>query len=1236
MIKTHTTTQTLTANAFNSHDETGDGVLWLGPVLFDGTVVTIGGYKVRYNGIIVEDSTIVTHDTAGYKYLCLSGIDASPSSAPYSLVSNVKQGICLIEKYKEGWITKSLKFNENLRGLAFTRTTDVTGGLYYASFGPGVCEDGTIVHTPIKIQTSLDVATGSGLGITDQFLIDNTNNLGTILAYGCNEHLVIYTLDGTPDVIINNDNLFTVDTIPGVAGSCLAVMETSDTTCVYAYTVADHLFVGVNTYGVGPAAPVDYTMTDSVTKLDFVTPTTMLVQLADNTFLYGMLTPGTFDILFSGSSRWFHVDHKNSDFVHIGMDFKLYKNTVEIGSCTNRVLIFDGKLIQVTPTGEIIDGGKTTATGYSVLDIVANRTPANELFMLFINVAGMDAVSYSPTRCETTYSANIAAGATIGAVTFGYNITNVYAGDDMITYHQPVSVGSLTSLSDIEIVPSLTNQWRFGKKHFQLDKDHLADTVYVGSNTNGIITHQVGALYAGILGSHTISSIILGTTSLLVGPRLSDGDCVQSLHIPSNTHHFTKCLAFDYNGDTNAALLTKTPVGTIAAGACATISSGISISGGLVATMEVYAIDSVISNMEIQTLNIRIARNVMFVGCNFGAYTDFAVAPEVNTYRFVGCTLAGVPIGMSFLALSDTPAAYVSAGDMLVTNPGATGLEFAVAARQTPAGELQFARQDMVNGLLTPAWDQPAASEINQSTKDPTGFESISNCTISYDPAVRIVTLAFTGDTIIWFHGVRHKFTNGQSFVWADHTDNTNTYFFYLRDDGAGGLEAAPVATVFWDLSAVVPVTYVIYKDTGDGGPDGFHNEERHDHTWPWSIHRDVHLQRGAWSLEDGFAASGYLVGGNAIANKKVDLDGGTIIDEDLWNTVAPLVMPDTYVHFYLNAAGDWTWNKGEVFPVPYTGSAVPGTVQNPKYNEIGVGLTEVALNNRWFNTYIFATNSLDPVFRFVVIIGQTVYTSLAAAQGAGLGSLSLGNNGAFPFQECVALYQITWRRGSYDLNLAYNPYARIDALTRIIGERITVTGLSSTNHAALTGRDLPNSHPSTAIGYASAEFDYGAGLEPVLTCDQVQEALDQVITRFTGDATWVAGPTFTNYLATPTWVSAIGDARLVSITVDVLGVEISTGDMCHRKILATLSRDGAGAYTILVQDHEIVYEDATFTTARLDPATYLSGIGDYVEVTETGTAFSVTCGAISTFAKCRYSVNIFINELITVNKAPA
>lgn len=1241
MRKTHTFTQTLTANTFNAYDSTGDGVLWLGTVLFDGMVASVGGYRVRYNGIIVEDLDLFTQDMTGYKYLCIVGVDASPSSTPYALATNTKQGVCLLEEYSGGWITKGRVFNGDFRGLPFSRSSDSTGTIFYVCYGPGVCNDGTTVHTPVKLPWVLDQVSGSRAqpGVSDIWSVKNTTALGAVTAYGCNGHLVIYSEAVGPSIEIKNNRLYTSDTILAAIGESLSVMETSPTHCVYAYSTAGDLYIGTCEYGVAAAAPVTYSFTTNIAHIDFVTPTTIAIEFADNTFIYGRIMPATIDTIFSGSSRWFYVDKKTGDFVHVGTDDKLYKNTVEIGSTTHFAFIHDGHILQVSAIGEIYHGGKIVNTGYLATNIVANRTTANELFFMFINGAGIDVVSYDVWRGDTTYSNGALVGS-ICASTFA-DIATLYLGTDEVTYEDSLAPGSALAEPSIEILPSEDSKWRYGKKTFHISGDYASNNLYVRSNTNGVLSYDMGVVYLGVYETMTVAD---NTKSpIMVGPAVCDCDHLEYVDIMSGKNDYVKCLACDYDGEQKSAYITTLPTSPILAAPHNFISGNIQISGGSVSTMNVYAADSVVYNMTITDLQVYVAKNVLFIGCTIGAYTDNAVAPNTNEYLFIGCTIGGIPAN-TFLGLTDTPMAYVNAGDMLVTNAAVNGLEFAIAARQTAAGALEFARQDMVDGVLTPTFDEPASLEIHKSIKDPTGFEDISNCTIAYDPGTRILSLTFTGDTHIWFNGVRHTFTNGQSFTWAAHTDDSGCWFFYLQDDGAGGIEAAAPNQVFWDLSLYIPVSYVLYKDTGDGGPDGFENEERHGHTWPWSIHRDLHLQRGSWT-PGGFEASGYVVDSNAFADKQIDIAEGDIVDEDLWTTQAAFAAGvDSYVHFYLvNGGNDWTWTTGNTLALPF----LSGGSENPQYNAGGAGLTEITDNNRWFNTYIFATNSLNPTYRFVVIIGQQLYTSLSGATGESVGSLSLGSHGAFPFQECVALYQVTWRRGPYSGG-ATDPNARIAAFTRIIGERVTIAGLASTSHATLTNRDDPGCHPATAISYDNTTSEL-VDTDAQGAIDELSSGFAKIINEAEYDS---AVPTFDAIEIMPKFLpiddcvfSCEIDAIATTISDTCTGVPTAPGTMSHRRIMATVhvASGAPDTYTILAQDTTIFYEDAEFTAVRVDPVIHLgAGATDCIELYTDGGEFGVIVRGIkyivsfigpdsTTASVTRYSITFNINSVTYV-----
>lgn len=1191
MKKTHTFSQTLTANTFNDYDSTGDGVLWMGPVLFSGTIVTIGGYRIRYNGIIVEDLSVVTHDTVGYKYLCVAGVDASPSSAPYTLVSNVKQGVCLIEEYLGGWITKGKIFDNDYRGLPFHRESDVTGSEFHACFGPGVASDGTVVHTPIKIPFAVDTATGQ-LGVSDKIYISNTTALAAIDGHYCNGHLFVCNDTVATDIVVLNDKLYTIDGVAGVNGASLAVIETDDAHCLYAYTVADHLYIGEIEYGVATGAATDYTLPSAIARVEFVTSSTVLIQLADSTFIYGMIMPTTIDTLWSGSSRWFHIDHKNGDFLHIGTDDKLYKNTVLIGSCADWVFIHDGHIIQLDGSGVITEGGKVLETGYSVVSVVSNRAPTGELFLLFVNAAGVDAVSYDIGSAEVVYSANLSGAATLAACTFGQNVTNLYLDSDLVTYEQPVAVGALPSPPDTKIIPSQTSHWRFGKKYFQADGTYNFESIYTESNTTGVITDRVATIYLGTFGSYTIIGAAL---PVLVGPAVCDGDMLEYTDIMSGAHEYARCLAIDTAG-VPSALLTNIPGGIIPPGPVNSISSGISLAGGICAHMVVNASNSVVLNMTITTLDINIARNVMFIGCDITVYNDLAVLPDYNTYQFIGCTIGGVPAN-TFQALTDTPMAYTPAQDegrLVVVNATPDALEFTAAARIN-AGLFEFDRVDYVDGVEQVAYDSPSPMDIHTHTGDPTGFENLTDSVISYDPATRTLTLTPVGSFAFWRNGIRYEYT--APVIFPPHAPDSGTHFFYFDDSP---MPTAATSPLFWDLSKYVPVSYVQYNAAL---ADGYANEERHGMCMDWATHRHLHLTVGAFA-ESGFGLGDVLspaIPWVSNASNKITVDLGIVADEDLENSNGGHLAANPYTFMYrAGATGIWTWVRSSLGGTTYPYSISGGWIT---YNDGTWALTP-ATHNTFVNSFVFATNSIDSDFEIVVVPGQALHVSLSAAKEETVVSLAFFDK---PFQEWVPLYRLTYQaQNGWDVAAGR---ARIVDYVRLTGTSSIALSASVSYHGALGGLSAPNSHPATAIGYDNQ-------LETQTVQTDVQAAIDELYNINVEEASFTSPAPYEAVQIKPDYTTFTGANDIVSCTVDVVGtvVEVTYSgpivgpiatlkDAFHRSITFSMLIDAGVVTSILAQDETIYYEHTCFEDARLDPLAHLGNVlYDYVDLATDGT----------------------------------
>ena len=375
-------------------------------------------------------------------------------------------------------------------------------------------------------------------------------------------------------------------------------------------------------------------------------------------------------------------------------------------------------------------------------------------------------------------------------------------------------------------------------------------------------------------------------------------------------------------------------------------------------------------------------------------------------------------------------------------------------------------------------------TNIVSASKEPTGFENRTTSTLTYDSGTRQFTITpnFLGalsTCYYWIKGVRYHLTAAVTSV--AHADTSDTYFFYFN--------ASNVATVshdFWDFSVTCPIAFVLY-DTVPTPSQGVLCDERHGMVMDWATHTHLHFSKGAF-VRSGFGIGSYVLNSSTVDDKKPKFDEGVLCDEDNTFTHSDsyaqelLAADRRYAMFYrVGAAGTWSWSKNELFPVLWQ-SLVS---YNPYYNQYALGvwdLTEITLPQNWFNIYACAVNSVDRYYKIVFFVGQQVYSSLAAAEEESILSFDWGD---VPFQEIAPLYQITLRRGSF--GGAGNPNIQISAVQKIIGVSITLSGLLASNHASLAGRDLPNSHPATAVSY-----DISTGTSDLFSSD-VQGAIEEL-----------------------------------------------------------------------------------------------------------------------------------------------
>lgn len=326
---------------------------------------------------------------------------------------------------------------------------------------------------------------------------------------------------------------------------------------------------------------------------------------------------------------------------------------------------------------------------------------------------------------------------------------------------------------------------------------------------------------------------------------------------------------------------------------------------------------------------------------------------------------------------------------------------------------------------------------LTSQTKLRTGFPDRTSTTLTWNTGTRTVTLAPTGSNfIVTVNGVVYTKTTQTSTIPAV----TGGYFIYFDNTGTIQQSTTP-----WNILTTAPIAYIYYDS---GLADGFCFEERHGDTMDPSTHYYLHNVNGTEALS-GFGISGYDLagaGGNATnAFNTYTIASGVVADEDINYTTSTLADGGPYTIFTrTGATGTWTWTKANTVP------HLIGTTF-PSYNQWTGATWQMTegISNSYINYFVYGTTSLDSLFQFILIPGQQIHNSLAAAQAETYSSLSLGT---LPFQEIVPLYQITLRTG---LGVAYNGATgscRIEAVQRIIGSRSSIAAAAVSNHESLSG----------------------------------------------------------------------------------------------------------------------------------------------------------------------------------------
>lgn len=288
-------------------------------------------------------------------------------------------------------------------------------------------------------------------------------------------------------------------------------------------------------------------------------------------------------------------------------------------------------------------------------------------------------------------------------------------------------------------------------------------------------------------------------------------------------------------------------------------------------------------------------------------------------------------------------------------------------------------------------------------TNSPNGIPVRSDSTISFDNALRRLTITPTGtDYIIFTHGMRLFITTTKTIVIPN---VEGIHYIYFDSDGE--LYSSQIESRdYFDTFALVCEVYWSVA----GGYAVYVSDERHGIIMDSDTHYYIHNNPyGATIYLNGLGITNATVDGNGSSNTHAQfgVDNGIILDEDLEHIIVDGSPQDISpisnlpVLYKSGAAGEWRKKTADTYPFIYAGQE-GSTGSLVSYNEwTGATwqLTEMATND-YMLLHIFATNDIyTPI---MAVQGITEYTTLADATAGAQDEIN--NITGLPFEESVAI----------------------------------------------------------------------------------------------------------------------------------------------------------------------------------------------------------------------------------------
>lgn len=374
------------------------------------------------------------------------------------------------------------------------------------------------------------------------------------------------------------------------------------------------------------------------------------------------------------------------------------------------------------------------------------------------------------------------------------------------------------------------------------------------------------------------------------------------------------------------------------------------------------------------------------------------------------------------------------------------------------------------------------SDRIDFDTKMPTGFVDGDNVTVTYDPTGKAITLTHASGVIAVYHNGK-KISLTSPWVSTAHGVTNGIYWLTIDQTGASNWGAINTFPGF-DQILVANINY--------GATTKFAFRECHGAGRNHKAHEEMHRTIGAYRVSGcQIVAGSYVLNSNAVTAVTPAVDAGVMADEDLKTAIAALTDGSTYTRVHLDT-GSPVFTTGSTFPFPDNGTDILYNA-NPSS---GTALVAMTTNNRWVNVYGLlcpaTASALSQEYRIIWLTGQQVYTTSAAAQSEDFRTLVTGNLAAL-MPEFVPYIRLTYKRTNS--NLTRNAQFDVNP-TYLLGSAmglVSVSGLTPTDHALLTGRAVADSHPASASSTDVSLF--AGGLTSADT--DVQKALDTLSAKF-------------------------------------------------------------------------------------------------------------------------------------------